>query len=74
MKTRTEYSMITEEEEHDYQFSSKRRAQQSSRLLTTTTHRTHQIILTTTYRDLIPRVCWAVVLKMGWKHGKLVTL
>jgi len=70
---RREYSMITIDEEHSFQFSSKHRAIQCARLETIHTGRKHQHILTVTYRDCIPRVCWYVCLSLVWRNGNLVT-
>lgn len=67
------FSMIRESEEHDFQFHNKRKAQLAANIESTRTGRTHQIFLTTTYRNLIPRVCWTVVLAMHWEGTNLVT-
>ncbi len=71
--TTNEMSMITAADEHDFQFASKQRAQLAARIETVRTGHKHQAFLTTTYRDLTPRICWYVCLSLAWKNGKLVT-
>ena len=68
------YSTITRDEERTGQFSRKTDAVEFAKMETMRTKRQHQVFLTTTYRNLIPRVCWTVCLQMGWKHGSLVTI
>lgn len=70
----TTFTQISESEEHDFQFSSKRRAQMAARVETIRTSRRHQVIFTTTYRDLTPRTCWYVCLAMEWRNGELATI
>ena len=67
------YSMITKDEEHSNQFSSKERAILNAKIVTTTTSKLHSHFLTITYRNLTPRICWAVVLKRHWVGEELVT-
>lgn len=70
---RKAWTMITRDEEHSFQYASEGRARIAAKMETSTTHRKHQIYLTHTWRDLHPRLCWAVVLQMEWKNGNLVT-
>lgn len=70
---KTKYSFISRDQEHDYQYASKTRASQAAQIAFIVTGRPHQIFLTTTYRDLEPRICWAVVLKLAWQNGELAT-
>ena len=53
---------LTIAEERLGQYASKHRAIRMARLETQQTGVQHRICLTTTYRNLMPRVCWTVVL------------
>jgi len=53
---------LTIAEERLGQYASKHRAVRMARLETQQTGARHRICLTTTYRNLMPRVCWTVVL------------
>ena len=59
-----EYSFIKREEEHSFQFSSKSKALKIAKQQTRETGRNHQIFLTTTYRNLVPRICWTTCLAL----------
>lgn len=71
---KSNWTLISREEEHDMQFSGMVRAQQAARMETRRTHFKHQAFLTHTWRNLEPRLCWAVVLQMHWVNGNLETL
>ena len=64
---RMEMSMIDKDEEHLGQFSSAKRALLYARMEGMRTGCKQGIILTTTYRNLIPRICWGVYL---WRHSR----
>jgi hypothetical protein len=68
-----EWSMIDKSEEHDFQFSSKSSAILTAKLETIRTGREHQHFLTHTYRNLLPRLCWTICLRMHWKGNNLIT-
>jgi len=66
-------SMITKDEEHDFQFSSKTKATIAANLETIRTNVKHQIFLNHTWRNLIPRLCWMICPELIWKNDELVT-
>lgn len=65
---------LKQSEERNFQFFNKQQAQQAARAETARTHRKHQAFLTTTYRDLIPCICWTVILALHWRNRKLQTV
>ena len=58
-----DYSFIFDERMGQYR--SRRHAADEAKRLTAKTGVAHWIKLTTTYRDLAPRICWAVCVKSG---------
>ena len=70
-----DYSFIDSIDERIDQFASKAKAILTARLLTQNTGRKHQIILTTTYRNLQPRLCWGIILAVKFNaNGALETI
>ena len=55
------YTFLTKEEERIGQFSRRKGAEDWARREHSVTGLPHRVCLTTTYRNLIPRVCWTVV-------------
>lgn len=54
-------SMLQEREEHGSQFSRKAKAMQAARIESQRTGVRHTHYLTTTWRDLIERLCWTII-------------
>ena len=54
-------SMLSEAEEHGTQFSQKKKAALAARIESRRTGVKHTHYLTTTWRDLVERLCWTVV-------------
>lgn len=68
------YEMISKDDERVGQYSSRQRATLQANIQTAQTGMKHQIFLTTTYRNLLPMVCWTVVLALKYNaNGGLVT-
>lgn len=53
--------MITESEEHSYQFASKSKAQIAARIESQRTGLKHTHYLITTWRNLEQRICWTII-------------
>ena len=64
-----EMALICRNEEHAGQFASRTRAMAEARRESTRTGQKHSIILTTTYRNLVPRTCWAIYLSNRSSYG-----
>ena len=62
-------------QEHGYQFSvdNRKRAEMVAQIETLRTGIPHQTFVCTTYRDLRPHVCIAVIPELEWVDGELVT-
>jgi hypothetical protein len=58
--------MISKDQERIGQYATKTRAIRACKMERMRTGRAHGHILTTCYRDLQPRVCWAIYLDMGF--------
>lgn len=55
------------------QYRTRAHAQSRANLETMQTHRKHQVFLTHTWRNGVPRLCWTVVLSLKWRGNNLVT-
>jgi hypothetical protein len=71
-----DYSFITSKEICLGQYPNREWAEMMARIEIASTGLAHRICLTTTYRDLTPRICWTVVLGEPGKgdkfQGKLI--
>ena len=63
MKRDMSWFMITDERAGQY--TTRRRAQLAAKMETQRTGKGHRVILTTCYRALEPRTCWALYLDRG---------
>ncbi len=67
----TSYNMI--EKNLVYVIDNTKMNNESRQMESIVIHRKHQVFLATTYRNLIPRICWTIILQIHWINNRLIT-